>query len=125
MSWIQGNTIISMITSRTYSQHKLASTGGTETGLTAGAAARSSSARKDGTGFDVPVGGASSTTRASRAPRADDAGDEDADDEEPPLDGAIITTALEGQASDERGTLRTQRIWINFFFTISAMVRLK
>jgi hypothetical protein len=75
---------------------KSASTGGMETGLTAGAAAGSSSSRKGGTGFDVLVGGTSSTARASRAPRADDAGDEDADDEEPPLDGAVITTALEG-----------------------------
>jgi hypothetical protein len=44
---------------------KLASTGGTKTGLTAGAATGSSSARKDGTSFDVPAGGASSTAGAS------------------------------------------------------------
>jgi hypothetical protein len=44
---------------------KLATTGGMEMRLTAGAAAGSSSSRKDGTGFDVPVGGASSTVGAS------------------------------------------------------------
>jgi hypothetical protein len=93
---------------------KSASTGGAETRLTAGATTGSSS-RKDGTGFDVLVGGASSTARASRAPRADNAGDKDADDEEPPLDGAVIATTLEGRASHERGTLRTQRLWMNFF----------
>jgi hypothetical protein len=89
-------------------------------GLTAGATAGSSS-RKDGTGLDVPAGGASFTTRASRAPRDDDTGDEDANDEQSPLNDAI----LEGRASDERGTLRMQRLWMNFFFTILAMVRLK
>jgi hypothetical protein len=78
---------------------------GTEMGLTAGAAAGSSFSHKDGTGFDVPAGGASSTVGPSRAPRADDADNEDADDEEPPLDGAVITTALEGRASDEHNTL--------------------
>jgi hypothetical protein len=104
---------------------KSASIGGTETGLTTGAAAGSSSARKDRTSFDVPVGEASSTAGASRAPRVDDVGDEDADDEESSHDDAIITTAFEGRASDERSTLRTQRLWINFFFTILAMVRLK
>jgi hypothetical protein len=67
-----------------------------ETRLIVGVAAGSSSARKDGTGLDVLAGGASSTARASRAPRVDDAGDEDANNEEPLLDGAIITTALEG-----------------------------
>jgi hypothetical protein len=94
-------------------------------GLIAGATAGSSSSRKDETGFDVSAGGASSTAGASRAPRADNANDEDADDEEPPLNGAIITTALERRASDERGTLLTQCLWINFFFTILAVVRLK
>jgi hypothetical protein len=73
----------------------MASTGETETGWTTGAAARSSS-HKDGTGFDVPTGEASSTTGASQAPRADDTNDKDVDDEEPPLNGAVITTALEG-----------------------------
>jgi hypothetical protein len=96
-----------------------------ETGLTAGVAAGSSSARKDGTDFDIPAGGASFTAGASRAPRADGAGDKDADDEESSLYDAIITMTLEGQASNECGTLRTQRHWINFFFTILAMVRLK
>jgi hypothetical protein len=94
-------------------------------GLTAGAVARSSSSRKDETGFDVSAGGASSTAGASRAPRADNAVDEDADDKEPPLNSAVITIALERRASNERGTSRTQRLWINFFFTILAVVRLK
>jgi hypothetical protein len=67
-----------------------------ETRLTVGAAAGSSFTRKDGTSFDVPAGGASSTAGASRTPRPNDASDEDADDEEPPLDGVFITTALEG-----------------------------
>jgi hypothetical protein len=94
-------------------------------GLTAGTANGSSSSCKDRTGFDVPAGGASSTAGASRAPRADSAGDEDADDEEPLLDDAIIAIALEGRVSDERGTLRTQCLWMNFFFTILVVVRLK
>jgi hypothetical protein len=104
---------------------KSASTGGTKMRLTAGAVAGSSSSRKDEIGFDVPAGGASSTAGASQTPRANDADDEDADDEEPSLDGAVITTALEGRASDEPGTLRTQRLWINFSFTILVVVRLK
>jgi hypothetical protein len=92
-----------------------------ETGLPAGAAAGSSSSRKDETGLDVSTGGASFTTGASRALRDDDADDEDADDEESPLDD----TVLEGRASDEHGTLRTQRLWMGFLFTILAMVRPK
>jgi hypothetical protein len=95
-----------------------------ETRLTAGTAAGSSS-RKDGTGLDVPAGRASFTTGASQAPRDDNAGDEDTDDEEILLDDAVLTTVLEGRASDEHGTLRTQRLWMNFFFTILAVVRLK
>jgi hypothetical protein len=67
-----------------------------ETRLTTGATAGSSSSHKDETSFDVLAGGASSTARASRTPRANDASDKDADDEELPLDGAVITTALEG-----------------------------
>jgi hypothetical protein len=93
--------------------------------LTAGAIAGSSSSCKDRTGFDVLVGGAFSTAGASRAPRADNAGDEDVDNEEHPLNGAIITIALKGRASDERGTLQAQRLWKNFFFAILAVVRLK
>jgi hypothetical protein len=104
---------------------KSASTGGTKMGLTTGAAVGSSSSHKDRTGLDVLAGGASSTIEASRAPRANNAGNEDADDEESPLDDAIITMVLEGQASDERGTLRTQRLRMNFFFTILAVVKLK
>jgi hypothetical protein len=63
-----------------------------------------------------------STTKASRTPR--DNGAEDDDDEDPPLDAATKTVALGERASDERGTLRMQRLWINFF-TIFAMTRLK
>jgi hypothetical protein len=37
----------------------------------------------------------------------------------------ILTMVFEGRASDERGTLRMQRLWMNFFFTILAVVRLK
>jgi hypothetical protein len=91
---------------------KAASTGGTETRLVAGAAAGSSSLRKDGTDVDVSVDGAFSTPGVSRTPKGNDAGNnagnEDDDDEDPSLDSAAVTTALEGQASDERGTLRTQ-----------------
>jgi hypothetical protein len=86
---------------------KTASTGGTETRLAAGAAARSSF-RKDGTGVDVPVGGAFSTAGASGTPKGNDADNEVDDDEDPPLDGATVTTALVGRVSDERGTLWTQ-----------------
>jgi hypothetical protein len=96
-----------------------------ETGLTAGAAARSSTSHKDGTGFDVLAGGASFSTGAPQAPRDDDTSSKDADDEEPLLNGATIVIALEGRASDERGTLWTQCLWMNFFFTILAVVRLK
>jgi hypothetical protein len=71
------------------------------------------------------MGGASSTAGASRAPRADNTSDEDADDEESSLDDAILTTVLEGRVSDEHGTLRMQRLGINFFFTILVVVRLK
>jgi hypothetical protein len=93
--------------------------------LTAGTTTGSSSSHKDRTSLDVPAGGASFTTRASQAPRDDDASDKDADDEETPLDDAVLTMVLEGPASDERGTLRTQRLWMNFFFTILVVVRLK
>jgi hypothetical protein len=41
------------------------------------------------------------------------------------LDDAVIAIALEGRVSDERRTLRTQCLWMNFFFTILAVVRLK
>jgi hypothetical protein len=51
---------------------KSASIGGMETGLTAGAAAGSSTSHKDGTGFDVLAGGASFSTGAPQAPRDDD-----------------------------------------------------
>jgi hypothetical protein len=99
--------------------------GGIETRLTAGAAPRSSSFRKEGTGVDVLAGGAFSTTKASRTPRDNDADNEDDDDEDPPLNDVTKTAAHRGRASDERGTLRTHRLWMNFFFTILAMARLK
>jgi hypothetical protein len=86
--------------------------------LTIGAAAGSSTSRKDGTSFDVPADGASFSIGAPQTPRDDDVGDEEADDEEPPLDDAAIITALGGRVNDERGTLQTQRLWMNFFFTV-------
>jgi hypothetical protein len=90
--------------------------------LAAGAAARSSSFHKVGNNIDVLAGGSFSTTEASQTPR--DNGAKDDDDEDPPLDATAKTTALGERASDERGTLRTQHLWINFF-TIFAMARLK
>jgi hypothetical protein len=102
---------------------KAASKGGTETRLTAGAAAGPSSFHKVGTGVDVLAGGASSTTEASRTPRVN--GAEDNDDEDLPLDDAAKIAALGERASDECGTLRMQRLWINFFFTILVVARLK
>jgi hypothetical protein len=69
---------------------------GMKMGLTIGAAAGSSTSREDGTGFDVLAGGASFSARAPQTPRDNDAGDEEADDEEPPLDDAAIVTTLEG-----------------------------
>jgi hypothetical protein len=93
--------------------------------LTIGATPGSSSFRKEGTGIDVLAGGAFSTTEASRTPRDNDAGNEDDDDEDPPLDDAAKIVALGERASDERSTLWTHRLWINFFFTILAVARLK
>jgi hypothetical protein len=104
---------------------KFASTRGAETGLTAVAAAGSSTFREDGTGFDVPAGGTSFSNGALQTPKDDDSGDEEADDEEPPFDEITIITALKGRAGDERGTLRAQRLWMNIFFTILAMAKLK
>jgi hypothetical protein len=78
--------------------------------LTAGADPGSSSFHKEGIGVDVLTGGAFSTTEASRTPRDNDAGNEDDDDEDPPLDDAAKTTALGERASDECGTLWTQRL---------------
>jgi hypothetical protein len=103
----------------------LASTRGAETGLTAGAANGSSTSREDGVGFDVPIGGASFSTRAPKTPGDDDAEDKEAKDEEFLLDDVAIVTTLEGRASDERGTLRTQRLWMNFFFTILAVAKIE
>jgi hypothetical protein len=95
------------------------------TRLVVGVAAGSSSFRKDGTSVDVLTGGAFSTTGASRTLRANDADNEDDDDEERLLDDVAKTATLGEQASNERGTLRTQRLWINFFFTILVVARLK
>jgi hypothetical protein len=47
-----------------------------------------------------------------------DNGAEDDDDEDPLLDTATKIATLGERASNERGTLQTQRLWINFFFTI-------
>jgi hypothetical protein len=101
---------------------KVASIGGTETRLAIGATARSSSFHKVGNNIDVLAGGSFSTTEASQTPK--DNGAEDDDDEDPLLDAATKTTTLGERASDERDTLRTHRLWINFF-TIFAMARLK
>jgi hypothetical protein len=73
--------------------------------LTAGAATGSSTFREDGVSFDVLAGGASFSTRAPKTPGDDDSRDEEAEDEEFPLDDVAIVTALKGRASDERGTL--------------------
>jgi hypothetical protein len=62
-----------------------------ETGLIVGAAYGSSTSRKDGTGFDVSVGGTSFSTGAPQTPR-----DNDSDDEEPLLDEVTIIIALKG-----------------------------
>jgi hypothetical protein len=93
--------------------------------LTIGAATGSSTSHEDGTGLDLSVGRTSFSTGAPQTPRDDDSDDEEADDEEPLLDKATIIIALKGRVSDERGTLRTQRLWMNFFFTILAVSKLK
>jgi hypothetical protein len=41
------------------------------------------------------------------------------------LDDVAIAIALDGRASDERGTLWTQCLWMNFFFTILAMAKIE
>jgi hypothetical protein len=86
--------------------------------LTARAATGSSTSHEDGIGFDVSVGGASFSTGAPKTLGDDDTDNEEAEDKEFLLDDVAIVTTLEGRASDERGTLRTQRLWMNFFFTI-------
>jgi hypothetical protein len=93
--------------------------------LTAGAATGSSTSYEDGTGFDVLASGASFSTRSPQTPRDNNADDEEANEEEPPLDDAAIITTLGGRANDEHRTLRTQCLWMNFFFTILAVVKLK
>jgi hypothetical protein len=79
-----------------------------ETRLATGAAAGSSSFRKDGSGVDVLASGAFSTTEASRTPR--DNGAKDDADEDPPLDDTTKIAALGERASDERSTLQTRRL---------------
>jgi hypothetical protein len=71
------------------------------------------------------MSGAFSIVGASQTPKDDDADNEDDDDEDLSLDDATTTVALGEQTSDERGTLRTHHLWINFFFIILAMARLK
>jgi hypothetical protein len=78
----------------------LASTGGAETGLTAGVATGSSTSYEGGTDFDVLIGGASFSTGAPKTLGDDDTDDEEAEDKEFPLDDVAIVTTLEGQASD-------------------------
>jgi hypothetical protein len=102
-----------------------ASIGETETRLTVGAAPGSSSFCEEGTSIDVLAGGAFSTTEASRTPRDNDTSNEDDDDEDPPLDDTTKTADLGERASNERDTLWTQHFWINFFFTILVVARLK
>jgi hypothetical protein len=65
--------------------------------LVTGAAARSSSFSKDGTDIDVLIGGAFPTARASQTPKGNNAGNEEDDDEDPPLDGATLTAPLKGE----------------------------
>jgi hypothetical protein len=89
------------------------------------ATARPSTFHKGRTGIDVPTSGAFSTARASRTPKDDDANNEDDDDEDLPLDDAATTAALGEQTSNKHGTLWMHRLWINFFFVILAMARLK
>jgi hypothetical protein len=104
---------------------KVASTREMGTRLTTRAAARPSSFRKGRIGVDIPTSGAFSTAGASRTPKDDDADNEDDDDEDLSLDDITTTSALGKRTSDERGTLWTHRLWINFFFVILAMSRLK
>jgi hypothetical protein len=93
--------------------------------LTAGAATRSSTSREDGASFDILAGGVSFSTRAPKTLGDDDTDNEEAEDEEFPLDDVAIAIALDGRASDERGTLRMQCLWMNFFFTILAMAKIE
>jgi hypothetical protein len=95
------------------------------TRLAIGAAARPSSFRKGGTDTDVLTSRAFSTAGASRTPKDDNADNKDGDDEDLALDDVAITAALGKRTSDEQGTLWTHCLWINFFFVILAMARLK
>jgi hypothetical protein len=88
-----------------------------------GATTGSSSFSRDGTDVDVPASRAFSTTKASQTPR--DNGAEYDDDEDPLLDVGAKTAALGERGSDEHDTLRTQCLWINIFFAILVVARLK
>jgi hypothetical protein len=87
------------------------------TKLTTGAATRPSFLCKGRTGVDVLTSETFSTV--------EDADNEDDDDENLLLDEAATTPALGERTSDERGTLRIHHLWINFFFIILAVARLK
>jgi hypothetical protein len=87
------------------------------TRLTIGAAARPSFFFKDRIDVDVLTSGAFSTAR--------DAGNGDDYEEYLLLDNATTTTASGERTSDECDTLQMHRLWINFFFVILAMARLK
>jgi hypothetical protein len=87
------------------------------TKLTTGVATRPSFFCKGRTGVDVLTSGTFSTIG--------DASNEDDDDKDLSLDEAATTPALGERTSDERGTLQMHHLWINFFFIILAMARLK
>jgi hypothetical protein len=93
--------------------------------LAIGAAARPSSFHKGRTNVDVLTSRAFFTAGASQTPKYDDANNKDDDDEDLSLDDATTTVAFGERTSDECGTLQMHRLWINFFFVILAMARLK
>ena len=92
---------------------EVASTAMRGTRVTIGAAEGSSFFYRGTTGVDVPTRGAFPTTGG--------AGNE-GDDEDLPLDDAA-TAILGEQTSEERDTLRTLCLWMNFFFVIVAMMK--
>jgi hypothetical protein len=96
---------------------EVASTKEMGTRLTTGAATRPSFFYKGGTGVYVPTSGAFSTVG--------DADNDDDYEENLLLDAAATTTASGERTSDERGILWMHHLWINFFFVILAMARLK
>jgi hypothetical protein len=93
--------------------------------LTTGAAARPFFFRKGRTNIDVPTSRAFSTIRASRTPKDNDANKKYDDDEDLLLDDVATIVTLGERTSDKRGTLWMHHLWINFFFVILAMARLK